>query len=200
MEITTTTTKRGRINVHADGEYLFTVPAFIWYGSSLLGKTQAQPEELEALQRAGLLYDAEDKALRLLSIRAHSEKELTLKLKQKYPAEIITAVTEKLRNNGLLDDEKFANMYAEELVRRKNFSSDRIRNELLSKGIDREIAENAVNALDIDKNTGIINIINKMHLPENPTRKDVDRLLRRLLSAGYTMRDIREVISFSQED
>ena len=38
-----------------------------------------------------------------------------------------------------------------------------------------------------------------MHLPERPAKKDVDRLLRRLLNAGYTMREIREVISFSED-
>ncbi len=46
MELTTTFTKKGRINVLADGEYQFTVPAFIWYASSLCGETEAEPEEL----------------------------------------------------------------------------------------------------------------------------------------------------------
>lgn len=200
MEITTATTKRNRINVYADGEYLFTVPAFVWFSSSLCARTQAEPPELEALKTEGQLFDAEDKALRLLGVRAHSERELERKLRQAYAPEIISAVVEKLRNNGILDDEKFAFAYAEELQRRKNFSADRIRNELFIKGIDREIAENAVNALDIDKNTSIIKILNKMHLPENPTKKDVDRLMRRLLNAGYSMGEIREAISFSQED
>ena len=200
MEISTTTAKSGRINIHADGEYLFTVPALIWYASPLSSKTEADEEELFLLKAHGEEHDAYEKALRLLSMRAHGEKELKRKLRQKYSEGAAESAIYKLSENGLIDDEKFAHDLAEELLRRKNFSPERIKNELINRGIDRETAKNAANALDIDKKEGIINIINKFHLPESPTKKDVDRLLRRLLTAGYSMSEIREVISFSGEE
>ncbi|MBQ7638348.1 MAG: regulatory protein RecX [Clostridia bacterium] len=200
MEISVTTAKSGRINVHADGEYYFTVPALIWYASPISGKTQADEEELMELKAAADEHDAYEKALRLLSIRAHAAKELKTKLRQKYPEQACESAINRLSENGLIDDEKFASAYADELLRRKNYSPERIVNELIYRGIDRETAKNAANSLDIDKKQGIINIINKARLPEEPTKKDVDRLMRRLLSAGYTMREIREVISISQEE
>lgn len=200
MEISTTTAKSGRINIHADGEYLFTVPALIWYASPLSSKPYADEEELFALKALGEEHDAYEKALRLLSMRAHGEKELKRKLRQKYSEEASDSAIIKLTENGLIDDEKFAADLAEELSRRKSYSPERIKNELINRGIDRETAKNAANALDIDKKEGIINIINKLHLPESPTKKDVDRLLRRLLTAGYTMSEIRDVISFSGEE
>lgn len=200
MEISTTTAKSGRINIHADGEYLFTVPALIWYASPLSSKTEADEEELFLLKALGEEHDAYEKALRLLSMRAHGEKELKRKLRQKYSEKASESAIQRLVENGLIDDEKFARELAEELLRRKNYSPERIKNELINRGIDRETAKNAANALDIDKKEGIINIINKFHLPESPTKKDVDRLLRRLLTAGYSMSEIREVISFSGEE
>lgn len=200
MEISVTTAKSGRINIHADGEYLFTVPALIWYASPLCSQNEADEEELYALRALGEEHDAYEKALRLLSMRAHGEKELKMKLRQKYSEEAANSAVNKLNEIGLIDDEKFAFDYAEELFRRKNYSPERIKNELINRGIDRETAKNAANALDIDKKAGIINILNKIRLPESPTKKDIDRLLRRLLAAGYSMREIREVISFSQEE
>ena len=197
MELTTTFTKKGRINVLADGEYQFTVPAFIWYASSLCGEAEAEPEELEALRLEGEISDAYEKALRLLGQRAHGEAELKRKLRQKYAPAAVDAAMEKLRESRLVDDAAFADALAEELYRRKAWAPERILQELLSRGIDAETAKNAVNGLDIDRKQGIIDIISKMRLPDAPTKKDVDRLLRRLLAAGYSMREIREVVEIS---
>lgn len=199
MELTTTTTKQGRINVLADGEYQFTVPAFIWYASSLCGETEAGPEELEALRLLGQQSDAYEKALRLLGQRAHSEAELRRKLRQKYRGEATEAAIERLKENGLVDDVSFAQALAEELYRRKAYAPERIRMELLSRGVDAETAKNTANGLDINKKEGIIEIINKMHLPERPTQKDVQRMLRRLLNAGYSMREIRDAVEISEQ-
>ena len=200
MELSTSTTKKGRINVLADGEYQFTVPAFIWYGSSFCGQTEITPEELEELRLQGEQADAYEKALRLLGQRAHCEAELKRKLRQQYAAEAAGSAVERLKENGLIDDAAFASSLAEELSRRKGWAPERIRRDLIFRGVDAETAKNAVNGLDIDKKQGIIDIISKMHLPASPAKKDADRLIRKLLNAGYSMREIREVISFSEPE
>ena len=200
MKLTTTTTKKGRINVLADGEYQFTVPAFIWYGSSFCGQPRITPEGLEELRLQGEQADAYEKAMRLLSIRAHGETELRRKLRPQYSAQAIDLAVERLRENGLVDDAAFAAALAEERFRRKAWAPERIRQDLMSRGIDAETAKNAVNGLDIDRKQGIIDIISKMHLPAVLTKKDADRLIRRLLNAGYSMREIREVVTFSEEE
>ena len=200
MLLTTTTTKKGRINVHADGEYMFTVPAFVWYRSTLSGQKEADAEALDALRAEGLAYDAYEKGLRLLGNRAHGTAELRRKLRLDYPAEAAEAAVEKLSEAGLLNDEAYAEALAEELSRRKHWAPERILRELTQRGIDAGTAKNAAFGLDINKKQGIIDIITKMHLPQHPTKKDADRLIRRLLSAGYSMHEIREVISFSEEN
>ena len=199
MELTVTTAKSGRINVYADGEYLFTVPAFIWYGSALCGKTEADEAALKELKAAGEAHDAYEKALRLLGNRAHSEHELRQKLRVKYGGDAVDDAVGRLRENALLDDAAFAEALAQELSRRKHYAPERILLELKARGVDGEIAKKAANGLDIDRKQGIIDIIYKMHLPDAPTRKDADRLLRRLLNAGYSMREIKEVVSFSDD-
>ena len=200
MTITTDTTKKGRISVYADGEYRFTVPAFIWAASALYEGCEADEETLEDLRGQGLAFDAEEAAARLLSYRAHSEKELKMKLRRKYPAGVAEAAAAKMRDLGYIDDESFAAQLAEELSRSKHYAPQRILSELLSRGVDKEIAENAVSALDIDENNGIIELISKMRLPEEPTEKDVARVMRRLLSAGYSWSEIRRALAELRED
>ena len=199
MEITTTATKKGRINVNADGEYRFTVPAFIWAQSPLYEGCEADEDALEALRERAAAFEAEEAAVRLLSYRAHSEKELMLKLRRKFPADVAAAAAAAMREKGYLDDEAFAAALAEELSRVKRFAPARIVSELLRRGVDKEIAENAVSALDIDENTGIIELITKMRLPEEPSEKEVARAMRRLLAAGYSWSEIRRALSYRED-
>ena len=105
----------------------------------------------------------------------------------------------RCRAAGFTDDARFAAALAEELSQKKNYAPRRILEALQQKGIDRETAKNAVEGLDIDGKKGIINIIKKMRLPDTLTQKELDRLLRRLTAAGYSMREIRAVLRFSEE-
>ena len=97
MEITTTATKKGRINVNADGEYRFTVPAFIWAESALYEGCEADEDDLAALREQATAFEAEEAAVRLLACRAHSERELTLKLRRKYPADVAAETAAAMR-------------------------------------------------------------------------------------------------------
>lgn len=194
MKLTTTPTKKGRINVFADGEYQFTVPLFNWHVSGLTEGCEADPAALEALRREGEAADAREKAAALLAVRAHGERELYRKLTRRFSPEAAAAAVETSRENLLLDDEAYAGALAAEWHRNKGWAPARIEAALRERGLDREIAKNAVAALDIDRKTGIISIIRKMRLPEEITRKEYARLIRRLQAAGYSMAEIRAVV------
>ena len=197
MRITTTRTKTGRINVLADGEYRFTVPFSLWTETPL--PADADEAALAALREAGERADAYDKALTLLGMRDHAEQELYRKLRKQFSPAAASDALARCRAAGFTDDARFAAALAEELSQKKNYAPRRILEALQQKGIDRETAKNAVEGLDIDGKKGIINIIKKMRLPDTLTQKELDRLLRRLTAAGYSMREIRAVLRFSEE-
>jgi len=81
-----------------------------------------------------------NKALDIVSIREHSEKEIKNKLLEKFDApEIIEQVVLKLIENNLINDVRFAEMYV--LVRkRKGFGPKKIQFELMARGIDDSIS------------------------------------------------------------
>ena len=195
MELGISTSKNNKIKIYADGEFLFTVPAVIWYSSRFSEGDEVTEEELSELKNTADCSAAFDSAMRMLSLRAHSETELRGKLRIKFTEEAVRHTIEKLQGLGLLDDEKFAFMFAEELYRRKGFAPKRIVLELKNKGIEGSLAEKAVNSLDIDREIGIIKVIEKYHLTNDSTPKEKDRVIRRLLNMGYSFSDISRHIN-----
>lgn len=201
MELSIKTAKNGKIKIYADGEELFTVPAVIWYSSNLKEGDEVSKEELSELKKQGDSSSAFDSGMRMLSLRAHSEAELRRKLEMKYPSEAVSAAIKRLKELNLIDDEKFALLFAEELYHRKGYQPKRILLELKDRGISGIYAENAVNALDIDREIGIIKVIEKYGITNESTVKEKDRVIRRLLNMGYSYWDISKYINiYGQED
>lgn len=194
MELTVKS-KKNKTDLYLDGEFLFTVPSVIWYSSRFREGDDVAKEELLSLKEEGDSSMAFDSAMRMLSLRAHSKFELRVKLKMKFPEAAVDLAVEKLFSLGLLDDEKFAFLLAEELYERKGFAPKRIILELKNRGINSETAQKAVNALDIDKKIGIIKVIEKLKITESSTPKEKDRAIRRLLNMGYSYSEISDYIS-----
>lgn len=101
-----------RVNVYLDGEFAFGLAritaAWLSVGQELnttkIAELQAQDAEEVALQRA----------IRLLNYRPRSEAEVRRNLEgHAIPDEIITAVLERLKTNGLIDDQQFARQWVE---------------------------------------------------------------------------------------
>lgn len=82
---------------------------------------------------------AETKAFRLLTLRAHSEKELRTKLRVGgYTADVIEAVVRRCQELGYLNDEIFARQRARALAVNRLAGDQRIAFDLKEKGIDPE--------------------------------------------------------------
>ena len=96
---------------------------------------------------------ARDAALRLLSYRARSEGEVRARLRRRFPAPLVEEVVSALRDQALLDDAEFAKLWTADRDSLKPRSAWAIKQELLGKGVDRELAEEAVQDID-DEESG----------------------------------------------
>jgi len=86
-------------------------------------------------------------AFDLLARKAWSARELTGRLKRRgAPDEIARAVVAELASRGYVDDASFARSWAESRARGRRVGSRRLRQELLQKGIPRDVAAAAVAA------------------------------------------------------
>ena len=195
MELSTALNKNGRINISTDGEFRFAVSAFVYRSFPWRDGDEITEEALAELKAADDAERAHESALRMLTARAHGEKELYRKLRQKYDADAARSAVDRCKEAGLIDDKAFAADLAESLITRKGWSPERVKTELICRGVDKETAENAVSALDIDRDSGIIMLLDKMRITDASPEKDKARAVRRLLNAGYGYGEIKKHIS-----
>lgn len=138
-----------RVNVHLDGEFAFGLEritaAWLKTGDLL------SEEKIASLLSEDLREKAYQQALLFLSYRARSEKEIRQNLrKHEYPEELIEQTLERLRGNGLANDEKFARAWVENRNTFRPRSRRALTVELRQKGLDDEAVRAAV--ADVDEN------------------------------------------------
>ncbi len=127
-------------------------------------------------------------ALRLLSRRDYSVKELEQKLRKKYSEEEIKNTIDKLTERELLNEK----VYAERLIRKyafeKKYGYLKIRYLLISKGIESEIFEPLLSAIyDEEKE--------KENALSLSLKRPLDKLGSFLSSRGYRDFTVRKVLA-----
>ena len=89
--------------------------------------------------------DCLNRAVKLLALRPHSVRELATKLATKgFDADDIASAVEWLSQRGYLNDGEFGIKYAKSRVERARVGSARLKMDLQAKGLDGEIADNAL--------------------------------------------------------
>ena len=87
------------------------------------------------------LNRAREYALRLLEYRERSEQEIKERMARKnYNERLIKSTIKSLKNHNLVNDRRFARMWAESCVRR-SYGRWKVQSDLNKKGIDEEIVE-----------------------------------------------------------
>ena len=106
----------------------------------------------------------------------------------------------RMEELGLVDDEKFARRYAEELIYTKHLSVRGARYKLTEKGIDKELADEILEELDPDPREHIQIIIERKYKNALSDEKGKRRCIAALQRMGYSWSDINAVIGEYFED
>ena len=192
--------KANKIHIYVDDEYRATVDSDYWYSEKYRNYKEINEEELTELLDAVSFRRAYNKGLDLLSRRPHGTKELVKKLCEKgHEKESAEKACDRLLELGLLNDEEFARMLANELYEKKGYGIKRFKQELVFRGIEREIAENAIESLDIDTQTRIILVIKKKYLNKINDEKGRKRAVDGLMRLGYSYSDIKNALNSISE-
>ena len=136
---------------------------------------------------------AKDKALYLISYRDHSKKELTDKIRRTCDEASAEKAVERMEELGLVDDESYARRYAQQIIFSKHISKKGASYELARKGIDKELANEILDEIEVDSKEQIRLVIEKKYRNIND-----EKIKRRAVSAlqrlGYGWEDIKSVI------
>jgi regulatory protein len=132
-----------RVNIFLEGEFAFglsrIVAAWLEVGQELseekIAQLQAEDENEVAFQRS----------VKFIGYRMRAAAEVRDKLRDNhYPEEVIETVIERLQRDGLIDDERFAQIWVENRAEFRPRSHRVLAYELRQKGIAREVIDEAL--------------------------------------------------------
>jgi regulatory protein len=140
---------------------------------------------------------AKQYALRLLSYRGRSVKEVEERLRRKkFPADVVSSTICKLQRAGFLDDVALAEALKREATKTKFLSRYGTRRFMLSRGITREIVDlvfSPDDAEDIDNASRLVE--KKLRIIDDlPAEKKKRRLYQLLLRKGYSVEIIESAL------
>lgn len=191
MKITLKKGKADKIHISADGEYALTVDEGYLPTLGIRHNMEIDEDEFILLQEKISIRRAYNYCVSLLSRRDHSVKELKTKLLQKGYDETSFGAVEKLQQQGYVNDESFSMHYASELKNLKGFGKRRIEQELMRKGISRDIINNTLQEIEFDDDR-IIEIIERKYKRCFEDEKQKQRAINGLLRLGYSYSEIKD--------
>lgn len=146
-------------------------------------------------------------ALRLLAFRPRSENELRKRLAQKkLPQESVERVMDELRSQRMLDDERFAKLYALSRMQSRSFGKGKVRRELVQRGLSGpQVAQAMESIADISEEEVAREIASKRLIAmrglsaEAKKRRLHGVLMRRGFSADVTFKVLGKLLGATEE-
>lgn len=133
-----------------DGDETIEIDRATFDHSGLRIGSDIDGAQLETLLQTATYNRVRSRALYYLTDRDYAAGELVTKLCRMTDRETATVVVERLCEVGLVNDRAYAARQAQNMAEYRLYPRRRILQELRAKGIDRDIAEEAVAALETE--------------------------------------------------
>lgn len=214
MKLTAKAGKGEKIHLSLDGEYIATVNADYWFTCGIKSGSEVTPQQLEELLAESARRKMMNKALDLLSMRDYSRRELSDKLvtkawekKEQKDMDLgslkqqASDICDRLEELGLLNEERFARSYVDELLRRKHLSKSGLKTALIQKGVQRDIIETVLEEVEVDPVEQVRELLStKFKNRDLSDEKQKTRTVNALLRLGYRYGEINAAMDGILED
>ena len=188
--------------VEVDRGRFASLPAEALAGLGLVVGAEISAQVFARLQELADLEGAYRAALRALARRAHARFDLRRRLLQKqHPPAAVDGALARLAALGLLDDARFARDYAgAKATRGGGRGPTRLVRDLLSQGVERRVAEEAVRAAladdEVDPDATVRAVAEKRakQLAELPAAVRKRRLAAFLARRGFQGPEVRAIV------
>ncbi len=201
MVITSLKKIRGDVELILDDGSKIRLDYRIVYDNGLRKFDDLSDDMLKTLQYNSKVLQIKDSAFRFLARRLHSSRELMTKLiKKGFDKSLVDDTIRSLIKQKYLDDDQFAKLLVEERSVKKRFGVNKIKSELMKKGIDRKIIDSMVNQQDTDlaESNAFYLAQKKLKLLTekiDDKRKIKEKLYSYLAGKGYESDTIMKVIN-----
>jgi len=151
---------------------------------------ETDEERLEELQAQSDYNRARIRSLELVAKKEYCRAELVHKLSSAYPREAAERAADEMERIGFLDDERYAEMYADSAYRLKHHARRRVSYDLSQKGIDRELARRVAGELAPDPAQALDELLAGRLGNDLETEAGCRRCIATLTRYGYENADI----------
>lgn len=138
--------KKGKkdVTIQFDEDKFLILALEVFLKSGLKKGDELSDDRFSALIEENKLFHIKQKAFRLLGRRQHASSELKRKLWQRdYEQKLIDEVINDLSKGGYLNDKDFICEFVTEKSKSKKWSSNKIKSELMKKGIDNKLIDSS---------------------------------------------------------
>ena len=202
MKITKIIKKDSRnVSIHLDNDDVFFINYEIFIKSGLRKNDDISVSQIDTLIKENQRFAVKQRAFRYLGRRLLSEKELRIKLKQKkYDENIIDEIIKYLKGKNYLNDMEFANLFSNENIQNKFWGKNKIKAELMKRGVSSEIisqvlAEKFSEENDLQNAVRLAEKKYKLLNQRNPVQKKIkEKLFSFLFSKGYDYEVAKEAV------
>lgn len=186
--------------VYIDGELAVRLDTRVIVENGIRPGLEIDDEKLKEYIDLSNKRRAKEKALWLIANRDHSKKELIDKIAKTADKESAQIAAERMEDLGLVNDEKFARRYLNELINIKHFSIKGAKYKLIQKGIDKDLIDEILEDMEVDSKKNIKALIEKKYLRNLSDEKGKRRCIAALQRMGYGYSDINSVLKEYIED
>ncbi|SHM16518.1 regulatory protein RecX [Ruminococcus flavefaciens] len=159
---------------------------------------ETERDTLRKIIYASNFRRAYQRALYLLDYRDYTYSEMYKKLMENYKsAPLCTAVMKRLTEHGFIDDARYAERMARKLVEVKRYGYRRSKREIMQKGIDQFIAEDALTPYSDVFYENILELLRTKHsryLTDREDRKSIEKVKSALVRYGYDFTEINRAV------
>jgi len=153
---------KGQYFVYIDNSFAFSVPEEYYLKLNLYEKKEIDEQEIKKIRDTVVYEEAKARAIKFLSLRLKTEKELRDMLKQhRYDRETVDKVVDELRSYGYINDRLYIHKYIYDRCRLKPKSKKLLKYELLKKGLPAEIIDEVLSDFNVDEYSIAENLVRK---------------------------------------
>lgn len=144
--------RANRCNIYLDDEFAFGLDQDILLKFDLYKGRELSDADIEKILDSEEKKNAKDRAIKFLSYRDRSEKEIVDKLKEiGFHRDVIDWTLSELKRMKFIDDKRFAISFANTKMISKPVGEFLLRRELTAKGIEDEYIEHAIEQAYLEK-------------------------------------------------
>lgn len=197
-----------RKSVFIDGEFALGLDEEVLYKFGLKKGAGLTEQQIEKITKEERKKEAKEIALKILSFRRRTEKQIKEKLQKKgFEEKTIQATIDKLKEFDLINDFEFATAWVKDRLAYKPRGKKLLKQELWKKGIKKEIIEQVTEELCQDEDKKAVELVEKIEKryknlePKAAKRRMFNFLIRRGFSYETTQKALSRINrSFTAED